>query len=609
MRINLLLKSILIVFSLIILGPMSTWATDADPYEVDDTFEQAGVIEVGGIAQNHNFHKSGDIDWLAFSANAHSVYEILISNVGPRADPVIELYYKDGVTLLEGPLSRAGAGGGERMEWACPSSGTYYLRIQQSDPGIFGEDTEYGIEVYKPSAIYPGFLYGSVVDQTTGTAISGALIETNDDTHANSLPDGNYLMVHMPGTFEATATAKGYQSKSHTGIFIEDGGRTLQNFGLTPLDSDNDGTPDLLDDDDDNDGMPDEWEETYGLDPLFDDAGGDPDDDDITNIEEYENGTNPKVSDIVPVDTDNDGIPDADDDDDDGDGMPDEWEETYGLNPLEDDAGGDPDNDDIINIEEYKKGTNPKVADIFPSPVETFVTRFYRLCLDRKPDPDGLNAWVASLIEGDLAGSDVAYGFVFSPEFLEKHTTDDEFLRILYEAFFNRQPDSAGRQGWLDALKKGASREDVLDGFIYAIEFADLCDEYGILAARDKTPDSPREYIEAFVTRFYRLCLGRDPDPPGLEMWTNNLLSQIQTGADVALGFLDSPEFLEKNTSHEDYLAILYKVFLNRNPDPAGLNAWLAELEAGRERGHIRNGFLYSKEFSELCQAYGIKPF
>jgi hypothetical protein len=542
-RLNQQFKSILIVFFLISFGPMSTWATDADPYEVDDTFEQAGVIEVGGIAQDHNFHKSGDIDWLVFSANAQSVYEILISNVGPRADPVIELYYKDGVTLLEGPLSRSGAGGGERMEWACPSSGTYYLRIQQSDPGTFGEDTEYGIEVYKPSATYPGFLYGSVTDQTTGTPISEALIETNDSTHANSLPDGNYLMVHLPGTFEATATARGYQSQSHTGIFIEDGGRTLQNFGLTPLDSDNDGTPDLMDDDDDDDGMPDDWEETYGLDPLFDDAGGDPDGDEITNIEEYENGT------------------------------------------------------------------NPKVADILPSSVEDFVTRFYKLCLDRNPDPNGLNAWAVSLIAGDLAGSDVAHGFVFSPEFLEKRNTDDEFLRILYEAFFNRQPDSAGRQGWLDALKRGASREDVLNGFIYAREFADLCDEYGILVYKDKTPESPREYIEAFVTRFYRLCLGRDPDPPGLEQWSSSLLSQVQTGADVAVGFLDSPEFLEKNTSHEDYLAVLYKVFLNRNPDPAGLSEWLAELEAGRERGHIRNGFLYSREFSELCREFGIKPF
>jgi len=46
--------------------------------------------------------------------------------------------------------------------------------------------------------------------------------------------------------------------------------------------------------------------------------------------------------------------------DTDNDGMPDGWEESYGLNPYDsNDASQDEDNDGITNLEEYQQGTNP----------------------------------------------------------------------------------------------------------------------------------------------------------------------------------------------------------------------------------------------------------
>jgi len=65
-------------------------------------------------------------------------------------------------------------------------------------------------------------------------------------------------------------------------------------------------------------------------------------------------------------DNDSDGIGDNSDTDDDNDQMPDEWEKQYGLNPLENDASGDLDNDGANNLVEYNSGTRPDDANSRP---------------------------------------------------------------------------------------------------------------------------------------------------------------------------------------------------------------------------------------------------
>ncbi len=153
------------------------------------------------------------------------------------------------------------------------------------------------------------------------------------------------------------------------------------------LDSDNDGIGNNADPDDDNDGMPDIWELQYSppLNPLFNDAQLDPDDDLSVNLAEYQEGTDPTRApldnqtdsdgDGIPdyldrfpndpnewLDHDNDGIGNNADPDDDNDGMPDEWERANGLQQYVNDALNDPDKDLIANIDEYLNGTNPKNA-------------------------------------------------------------------------------------------------------------------------------------------------------------------------------------------------------------------------------------------------------
>jgi LCP family protein required for cell wall assembly len=115
------------------------------------------------------------------------------------------------------------------------------------------------------------------------------------------------------------------------------------------------------------------------------------------------------------------------------------------------------------------------------SQVETFVTRFYQLCLNRQPDQDGLNKWVGSLLDGSKTGADVAQGFIFSAEFTANNYNNETFVTILYKAFFNRDPDPSGFDAWVSRLNNGTAKQIVLDGFTHSQEFLELCSSYGIL--------------------------------------------------------------------------------------------------------------------------------
>ena len=115
--------------------------------------------------------------------------------------------------------------------------------------------------------------------------------------------------------------------------------------------------------------------------------------------------------------------------------------------------------------------------------------------------------------------------------------------------------------------------------------------------------------VEAFVTRFYQLCLNRQPDQDGLNKWVGWLHDGSKTGADVAQGFIFSAEFTAKKYNNETFVTILYKAFFNRDPDPGGFDAWVSRLNKGTTRQSVLDGFTHSQEFLDLCSNYGILPF
>ncbi len=115
--------------------------------------------------------------------------------------------------------------------------------------------------------------------------------------------------------------------------------------------------------DSDHDGMPDAWELAHGLNPAVADANGNPDGDALTNIQEYNAGSDPSVfgyfifvnaqGNVFTCDTGGVFL------DTDGDGIPDWWERQYTGDPLALSPSGDNDGDGTVNLDEYLAGLNP----------------------------------------------------------------------------------------------------------------------------------------------------------------------------------------------------------------------------------------------------------
>jgi parallel beta-helix repeat protein len=142
------------------------------------------------------------------------------------------------------------------------------------------------------------------------------------------------------------------------------------NSGLDPLNK-SDADLDL-----DGDKMPNGWEYQHGFNLTRDDSQEDADDDSLTNVDEYTEGTNP-----LDNDTDSDGLIDGievhttftnpTNSDSDGDGLSDGEEiNIYSTDPNDDDS----DDDGASDGDEVAAGTDPNDKDVFPTTTTTTTT-------------------------------------------------------------------------------------------------------------------------------------------------------------------------------------------------------------------------------------------
>ncbi len=122
--------------------------------------------------------------------------------------------------------------------------------------------------------------------------------------------------------------------------------------------------------------------------------------------------------------------------------------------------------------------------------------------------------------------------------------------------------------------------------------------------------DASFDEASGSIYRLYRAFLGREPDGAGLIAWSNRV-ADGQSLVDVAQSFVDSTEFAQSYGQLDDaqFISLLYRNVLERDADTAGLSGWQAQLDNGQSRAQVVLGFSQSAEFqtntSEQASTFG----
>lgn len=101
-----------------------------------------------------------------------------------------------------------------------------------------------------------------------------------------------------------------------------------------------------------------------------------------------------------------------------------------------------------------------------------------------------------------------------------------------------------------------------------------------------------------FVALVYRNVLGREPDSAGLTFWTGQLDSGATTRGGMMVGFSESAEY-QAAIASEVYVTMMYLGMLRRGPDDVGFDFWVDYLDAGNSGIALISGFLSSSEYRQ----------
>ena len=111
---------------------------------------------------------------------------------------------------------------------------------------------------------------------------------------------------------------------------------------------------------------------------------------------------------------------------------------------------------------------------------------------------------------------------------------------------------------------------------------------------------------EAYVARIYTKALGRTAEEAGLRYWTQEIQSKRRTPVAVAEEFFFAPEFTNKRLSNTEYVKVLYRTFMGREYDKAGLNYWVGRLNKGESRKAVLKSFAGCPEFQNIVKSFGL---
>ncbi len=216
----------------------------------------------------------------------------------------------------------------------------------------------------------------------------------------------------------------------------------------------------------------------------------------------------------------------------------------------------------------------------------------------------------AKLGNREITAADALKNYLSSKEYPAGDEGDRAYVNDLGRLILMKDSVSDEEyESWKKYLDYGMSRNYIFRGFLMSEQFDGFCKAAEIergdteLENRDKNPD-----ITRFVQRCYGIILSRKADEGGLNTWTGKILSEGMTAAGLAESIVFSDEYKSKNTSDEDYAAMLIRLIKDSEPEEGEAKALY---ESTLAKGHTRKAVLrrvtLSESFTKLCEEYKIK--
>lgn len=250
-------------------------------------------------------------------------------------------------------------------------------------------------------------------------------------------------------------------------------------------------------------------------------------------------------------------------------------------------------------------------ADTTQEKASNFVKHLYSSVFNKNMTTEQVSNIADNLVAGKITASGVMKAFFESDNIKNLKLSDEEFVKRLGKACFNQDLPSDKVTEYTNKLSSGTNRNELLKEFLTKTDFQNLCNTYG-LTKGTYTPGkmtSTETLADEFVINVHKAVFGEDSQV--LSVYTNGLVNGNSTAASVIQDYIESANFKTKitteNISDEQYVKILFKAVLQRDPSSAELSEYVAKLDSSNKITILEDMF-NSKEFTVLCNKYYLTP-
>ncbi|MDC0464685.1 thrombospondin type 3 repeat-containing protein [Pseudomonadales bacterium] len=329
----------------------------ADAFD-EDSSDRPLWLAPGAAAVTRNFHTAIDDDFLQFLAIPGGRYAFRVNPLKDQSSEGIDLVAivsksdGSGVAGSSGKLDQGVAGEAESLDFGVTAEDKILIRINDFNR-LVGKTTDYALSVALETDASSDTEARVVQDARQRAVIAGKAFDLSLKLFWSGVPSDSALVVWLAsqdgvsfsgvtgsscvvrqGFYRCVVPKNGLSGQATINIMVTSASR--QTFEVVSyayvLDASGQLVPEkgFVDnfqvtrfkagEDADNDGLNDAFELKNGLSTTVDNSETDQDGDGITDLDEYQGGSDLKT---VEQDLDGDGIPNIQDADDDGDGVPD----------------------------------------------------------------------------------------------------------------------------------------------------------------------------------------------------------------------------------------------------------------------------------------------